>query len=762
MRRLWVWCLLIGVSVTAISASSRAAELPVGSNPPAVVFSHFPDRLHAVVFRNWNLVSPQRIALAVGATEKQIVELAAAMGLPPARPIDPHYQRQIYITIVRHNWHLLPYDQLLTLLDMTADELAFGLREDDFLYIKLGSLKPKCEPVRYVEPDVATRAAEAQIKRWVTESFGEALNAPGEPRFAFVDELSKLPAGEFTGHVKPDEGPRYIYSYFGVFGDPLLNAELDPYPEGLLRRLADHGVNGVWLHVVLRQLAPGSEAFPEFGADHEKRLANLNRIVQRAKKYGISVYLYMNEPRAQPIEFFDQPGRVDMAGVREGDHIAMCTSNPVVRKWLTDSLAYVFEHVPGLGGVFTITASENLTNCASHGRWKQCPRCKDRTDAQIIAEVNAAMEAGVHRGSPTAKVIAWDWGWRGHGDGREIIAKLPDDVWLMSVSEWAKPIERGGVASKVGEYSLSAVGPGPRAQSEWAAAEGRGLKTVAKVQLNATWELAAMPYLPVMDLVAEHCENLAKEQVDGLMLSWSVGGYPSPNLQVAKLVLGDGMQREAALNTIARQRYGPAGEQAARAAWSKFSEAFRQYPYHIGVLYRGPQQMGPANLLYGESTGYRATMVGIPYDDVNGWRGPYPAEVLAGQFEKLAAGWADGVQQMGRVVEQTEGEHHAAAVSDWRIARAAGLHFESVANQVRFVLMRDALAKATDDAERERLRGELVKLLDREIVLARALYDVAKMDSRIGFEASNVYFYVPGDLVEKVVNCRSLRERYGR
>src|SRR5208337_1725077 len=103
---------------------------------------------------------------------------------------------------------------------------------------------------------------------------------------------------------------------------------------------------------------------------------------------------------------------------------ALCTSHPAVRKWLTDSLAYVFQNVPDLAGVFTITASENLTNCASHGARQQCPQCQNRTDAQILAEVNATIEAGVHRGNPQAKVIAWDWGWRGHGDAADVIAAL--------------------------------------------------------------------------------------------------------------------------------------------------------------------------------------------------------------------------------------------------------------------------------------------------------------------------------------------------
>ena len=43
-----------------------------------------------------------------------------------------------------------------------------------------------------------------------------------------------------------------------------------------------------------------------------------------------------------------------------------------------------------------------------------------------------------------------------------------------------------------------------------------------------------------------------------------------------------------------------------------------------------------------------------------------------------------------------------------------------------------------------------------EIEAARRLYALAKRDSRIGYEASNHYFYLPVDLVEKVINCRHL------
>ncbi|MGA2700970.1 MAG: hypothetical protein ABSH35_07720 [Isosphaeraceae bacterium] len=40
-----------------------------------------------------------------------------------------------------------------------------------------------------------------------------------------------------------------------------------------------------------------------------------------------------------------------------------------------------------------------------------------------------------------------------------------------------------------------------------------------------------------------------------------------------------------------------------RAAWKAFSTAFREFPYDGAVLYNGPQQFGPANLLFASPTG---------------------------------------------------------------------------------------------------------------------------------------------------------------
>ncbi|MDM8006510.1 MAG: alpha-amylase family protein [Phycisphaerae bacterium] len=748
--------------VPAMHPVRAESLLPTGASPKPLDAPHFPDRLHTFVWRNWESADLSDMARVLGTTQDKVREIGESMGLPPQVPISDLQRQRGYISLIRRNWHLLNYDQLLALLGWDAEKLAYTLKEDDFLWHKLGSLKPDCPPLRYDPPSEAAQQRCAEIKTLVRTHFGQVFARPAQPRFAFLDDLSR-PAPDDTPPPMTDGAPiRFLYSYFAVFGDPLLDARLNPYPDGLLQRLASLGVNGVWLHVVLRDLAP-SKDFPEFGKGHETRLANLRQLVQRARKHGVKVYLYMNEPRSMPSAFFKD--RADIAGVREGDNTTMCTSTQQVRQFLVDSLAYVFREVPDLGGVFTITASENLTSCASHYQEASCPRCSKRSGAEVIADVNAAIAEGVRKGNPKATVICWDWGWKNEW-AEEIIRRLPDNVYFMSVSEWDLPIERGGVKTIVGEYSISSVGPGPRAQRHWKWARQRGLTTMAKVQVNCTWELSAVPYLPVMNLVARHMENLSRLGVRDLMLSWSLGGYPSPNLRlVREFSKSPTPTAEEALSRVAEERYGKGVAPEMLKAWETFSRAFEEYPYNSPGLYSGPFQLGPANPLYLTATGYRATMVGFPYDCLDAWRGPYPADVYVSQCEKIAKGFETGIEQMRLAQAKADTDSSSRCIAeDLRLAEAACIYFRSVANQARFVLNRNASKEprpvahtsAAEIAESIKLITEQHSVIEEEIRLASQMYDLTRTDARIGYEASNHYYYLPLDLVEKVINCQHI------
>ena len=748
-------------------------QLPEGSAQEPELIPHFPDRMHAFVWRNWNLTDLEKMAQILKTTPSNVKKVARSMGLPTYQK--PSWtSEQIYITLIRRNWHLLPYEQILELINMSPERLNSALNEDDFLWIKLGKLKPKCLPVYYNPQTKEAKKRANEIKKTLEKSLGKnAINAASEARFAFIDNL-KSAHSSTSMETKPDttgKKLRFIYSYFTLYGDPLLS-KTDIFPAGILEKLSGLGINGVWLHVLLRDLAPGGKAFPEFGEEHEKRIVKLRETIALAKKYGIDIYLYINEPRGMPDSFFTNPNVPDRyltRGVKGNlwmDNLyALCTSNEDVRNWMKDALTYVFTEAPGLGGVFTISASENLTHCNSHYMGHECPRCKAKTGAELTADVNALVAEGVHRASPNAKVIVWDWGWNGQIDPLEasatdIIEKLPPDVWLMSISELALPIERGGIRSTVGEYSVSVVGPGPRARKHWQAAKAKGLKTVAKVQFNCSWEIAAVPFVPVMDLIAEHCSKLAAENVDGYLLSWSLGGYPSPNLEIPQLFDQSPVpSKDEVLDKLALKRYGQEGAPLARKAWKMMSDAYLEYPFSRAVLYFSPVQMGPANLIRPEPTGYTATMVCLPYDDLNSWRDIYPADIFARQFEKVANGFAEAVPVLEKAITYVSKENLASVRDELRYAKVVRIHFASVANQVRLVMCRDECSSPNVDSGKKRaLQMQMKSLLENEIELAKALYGLVQEDSRIGFETSNQYFYVANDLLEKIISCRQIAD----
>jgi len=737
--------------------SARAiAELPAGSAPEAVCFPHFPDRLHAFVWRNWPLVPVARMARVVGAKPADIARMGRAMGLGAGPRIPRGQQARSYLSIIKRNWHLLPYEQLLELLGWSAQQLAYTLREDDFFFIKLGSLKPRCERLVYQAPGENARRREREIASVLREDLGGEPAQPSDPLFGFVAALSEAPASQ--GRLSNSGHLRFCYSYFAPYGDPLVGGGLDPYPDGYLARLAQAGVNGVWLQAVLYKLAlfPWE---PERSAQFQTRLKNLRKLCARAAKHGIRVFLYLNEPRAMPLRFFaDRP---NLKGVVEGDHAALCTSAPEVREFLVESVAGICRAVPGLGGFFSISASENLSNCWSHGQGAQCPRCSARTAPEVIAEVNSLFYEGIRQAGTEARLLVWDWGWDEAWAG-EAIRRLPAGAAFMSVSEWGLPIERGGVKSEVGEYCLSAIGPGPRAQRHWRLARARGLETVAKIQAGNTWELAAVPYIPAVENAARHAENLHRAGVSSLMLGWTLGGFPSPNLEAVAETLACGSADEG-MRRVAERRFGPGLAPCVVAAWRGFSTAFSEFPFNAGVLYSGPQQLGPANLLWSAATGYQASMVGFPYDDLDGWRAIYPPEVFAGQMEKVAQGFEAALGRLrtdaAKTAELATLAQLRALAEEGRVAEAAAIHFRSAANQARFVLARRALAAAKVPAETGPQIAALERVLKEEISLARRLYRIESEDSRIGFEASNHYFYVPADLLEKILNCRDLLAR---
>jgi hypothetical protein len=708
-----------------------ATAAPLAAAPSSTVHEpYFPSAAHQLVWRNWDLVPASRIAAALDCPPETVAALARSLSLGPQR-LSPRYRSRLRFKALARNWDFVPAAQLRILLDMTADEVRRLLSHDAFYLAHLGP-----------QPDLPVIRADA-VSAAPLPLFQFPPTGPAEDRFAFVADLERPSARAPWASSAPGAfQPRIAFPYLAVFGDVLAEPDFETYyPDGLLANMAALGLTAIWLHAVLRDLVSTAD-FPEFGPDRLTRLARLNWLIARARRHGLGVYLYLNEPRAMSAAFFDQHPDLKGAPGHAGDGLfSMCTSTAPVKRYLYEASAALFRQAPGLTGAFLITASENPTNCYSLARRTACPRCRERSGAEVIGEVVRLIEQGAHSAAPDAHIIAWDWSWGVVEDDPQasIIAALPPTVTLMVDFERGTPITRGGVASLVDEYSLSVVGPSPRAAAHIRHARSRGMRVMAKAQVGNTWELSLLPYIPVGRLVARKFESMHAAGISGVMESWTLGTCPSPNWSVAQAYYGAHPPApDVALEKVAADLYGPANSKRVLAVWKRFAEIFERYPFSNTLVYSSVIQAGPAQMWWLTPSGKRARIL-HSYDNL-GWCKPFGPEVAAGIFAGMAADW-----------QRASSDLPPSPARDYAVCRAVGLYFESIANFLRF----HARCSSAPPAE-------LRALLASEIRLATEFLDLCRADSRFGFEASLQYFYLPLDIQEKIAACRWMLEKLPR
>ncbi len=678
-----------------------------------------PTAWQTVLLRLYGLVDEETLASVLKTTPKVIGQEAKRLGLEGIS-YQSVWQEKGYVTILRSVWNVLPYSQIYTLLQIDEAELAYRLKEDDFLGGKLGE-KPECEEVVYEPLTEQERAKTDECAKIIRENFIKHYT----PAFDFYTQSGG----------SPDNGgcDRIVYDYSSGYGDVFM--EGDKISEEQLAALAAKGINGLWFQGVLSSLSPYPFK-PILAEGYETRRENLNRLIDKCAKYGIKVYLYINEPRALlEHEFIGK--YADCKGSRDESYRCLCTSHKAVQNYLFNAVYSLVEACPSLGGFITITMSENLTNCYSRGE-RSCPRCNKRKMEEVVSEVNNIIQAAVSQVGSKTRVIANLWAWtKGHGWSDEAIDRgirlLDPKIEVMCVSELGTQIH-GEKRKYVAEYSLSQIGPSEESKNMLSAAKRCGHKTWAKVQVNNSWEYASAPYIPAYELVIEHIQNLQKLQTGGYMLSWTLGGYPSKTLDLVNQMTKGSFDYDEWL----KEGYGERAP-AVKQAVHLFSEGFKKLPYDWTLLYNGPQHVGAVNLLYATPTGYKATMVGYPYDDLDSWKVGTEQEFLEGLGQMLDT-WKQGLASL-----EQAGMHDGVEI--YRYAKAFYLAYGATLNEASFIL-----------ARREKDVAKMQAALNLEEELTKAQYALAAMDSRLGFEASNHYYYTQNAYLEKFINLQSVRK----
>lgn len=324
-------------------------------------------------------------------------------------------------------------------------------------------------------------------------------------------------------------------------------------------------------------------------------------------------------------------------------------------------------------------------------------------------------------------------------DVKKCIDLMPQNVIMLSPRETGLPTEIGGIKNKVIDYTVSVKGVSSLPKEQWTHAISRGHEAAAKLQINNSWECSTIPYLPVFQLVEDHISRLKENGVTHLMLSWTLGGYPSPNIKIASQSFFETEGAEE--NTdLYKSMFGENADIIKKAS-EIFSEAFTEYPFDCLLIYMGPANGGISNPIYLKPTGKAATMTCFAYDDLEQWRSIYPADIFENQFKKMCDRWEDGL----KLLEGIEDDF-----SD--IARSTYIQLKSAYNQIRFIRIREDIKN----------KDEMKELLNSEIEMASMMYVIMQKNPCIGFEAANHYYYTQGMIMEKAVNCEYIISELNR
>ncbi len=524
------------------------------------------------------------------------------------------------------------------------------------------------------------------------------------------------------------------------------------YHENTLNQLAHEGFNGVWIHGQLRDLVPPS-VFPELGQGWEVRQRHLNNLVRRAGDYGIKVYIYFTEPLsfADTHSFWEV--HPEVRGVSRHGYSALCTSTPEVREWLDRSWRSLFTLAPGLGGVILITASEHVAHCYTHVHRQEdmdCPRCRERTPQEVIAEVLALDEGAIHAVAPGAEIIAWNWSWNFYEPDPQtgFLERVPEGVTVMGDVDRGQPFTLFGKEYYNDEYTNILPDPSVRFKGVARWCRERRKPIYGKTQISVAHEAATVPFLPLVQNVARKYEGLREEGCTGLMEVWNFGSFLTPITAIADRYSWEPLpeSRESAAREVAQLWYGREVAEEVSRAWEEFCEAARTYPLSIPALYNQPLNRGPAYTLFFDPSDEPTSASWLDIPLVNhrpaDWiRPPFTPEVYLRGFDEMLVGWRRAVDRLRLAAPRVAPEYERAYDRDLAAAEGYGLLIEAGLNVTRFALARDRLHGDAPAEEKMRLLDEMEALCRDQLRLIEAIRPVLARDNRLGFHGE-AYTYL--------------------
>ena len=528
--------------------------------------------------------------------------------------------------------------------------------------------------------------------------------------------------------------------------------DLDYYPDEYLNRLAHDGTNGLWIYSRLKDLVK-TDIIPEYGEGCEKRIAKLNRIIARAKRYGIGVYVYFIDPDYLTPELAKKyPELTGAECIGGGGRYTFCTNSEKGAKYCIQAMEKLAKSLPDAAGYIDISNGERPTSCASAEDHTTCPNCKDYTKGQIVGHTVDLLREGLRRAKVKADFISWTYGYRTWTieESLDYVHNTPEDVIIMNSFEEMGFSEQLGRDRLAVDYWLSYAGPSDHYKVTADEAKKEGKTTYAKLQVCCSHELATVPYIPVPGLLFDKYSV----GLDGVMECWYFGNYPSIMSKAAGELsfVHDFSDKDAFLRRLAGMYFGKSKAEDALKAWKFFEEAYKCYPINIMFSYYGPMHDGVCWELQLKPKNAPLPRTWLFLDTPDGDRiyeclqGGHTLEEAITLLDSMNEKW-----QKGLSVLPEECPTEMKSVID-----ALTILFSSGRNILHFYKHRYELNDAEDKLAILSMMEDIVKA---EIQNSKKMIPVCDSDSRLGYhsEAENFKFF-PAQLKKRIGALNELLE----
>jgi hypothetical protein len=390
---------------------------------------------------------------------------------------------------------------------------------------------------------------------------------------------------------------------------PRLRVRLGALPaNGTYRDVAFYGFNAVMhgggdLFTLSR-----SDAIPELAARRvPDALESMQAGMKQLGNYGLKAYAWLNTrqkfPKDDPVLLAHPEIRGSLTWSADGEY-NLCTSHPLVRRYLKEGIRGLFEAMPELQGIVLIVGGEGFYHC--HMRpfgvekgHTNCRRCEALGAEAAVADLCNDLAAAAREVNPNAEIVVWPYSaehvWASDAAATGFLKLLQPGTALLTEVEKSETIAKpGGVQKSIWDYSIDFIGPATRTRQQIAVCAERKTPVYLKSEPELAFEAPRLPQIPCMDRWADRAEALASCGADGAFVIPAFRPfYGTSTAEINKFLWWTPVDdREQLLQRLARRIAGRRAATELRSTWKEVSQAVENSP-ELPSYYTGPYYLGP-------------------------------------------------------------------------------------------------------------------------------------------------------------------------